>query len=49
MVLIYGFKLLLLQCLIGYYCYGKDRYKDALQYENDNCSFFKSKNYTILY
>ena len=31
-----GFKLLLLQCLIGYYCYGKDRYKDALQYENDN-------------
>ena len=22
--------------MIGYYCYGKDRYKDALQYENDN-------------
>ena len=25
--------LLILQCCIGYYAYGKDRYKDALEYE----------------
>jgi hypothetical protein len=29
-----GFKLIMLQFLIGYYAYGRDRFKDALEYES---------------
>lgn len=41
-------KLLLLQFLIGYYSYGKDRYKDALEYEETQMVTTKETLYTSL-
>jgi hypothetical protein len=41
-------KLLLLQFLIGYYSYGKDRYKDALEYEETQMATSKEKLYKSL-
>ena len=41
-------KLLLLQFLIGYYSYGKDRYKDALEYEKTQMVTTKETLYTSL-
>ena len=49
-------KVVLLQFLIGYYTYGKDRYKDAVEYyevtggrDNDNVSEKKRVLYNTLY
>ena len=36
-------KLFCLQFLIGYYTYGKDRYKDALEYETHNATIIKQE------
>lgn len=43
-------KIIILQFLIGYYSYGKDRYKDALEYRDslENSSFNQTTSTTLL-
>lgn len=43
-------KIIILQFLIGYYSYGKDRYKDALEYRDslENSSFHQNTSTTLL-
>ena len=38
----------MLQFLIGYYTYGKDRFKDALEYESQNYETRKKGLYDFL-